>query len=82
MTKRKVPGIKLVQPLMFDDWPEEQILPIIAKIQEEYDLSNFELDYINRGGYTKCRGNGDHKACDELIITGGQIVFKLKEASK
>lgn len=33
-------------------------------------------------GYSKCRGYGDHKACDEIVPSFGTITFKLTPTKK
>lgn len=76
MSKPVPPGITFKQPLQFGDWPLEKIEEIIADINKKYDMSKHELESVNRGGYTKCQGYSEHKACDDLVPTYGAIVWK------
>lgn len=72
----KPQGLKFVQPLMFSNWPIDKIEELTTDIKSKYDLSEWELDYVDRGGYTKCKGSGSHEACDDLVETYGSIVWK------
>jgi hypothetical protein len=80
MNKTSPPGMAITfkVPLIFGDWPLEKIEQIIKDTEEKNDLSDFEIEFVERGGYLKCQGYGDHKACDELRESYGQIVWKRK----
>lgn len=75
-TKPIPPGITFRLPLIFGDWPLEKIEKIIADINDKYDMSKHELQVVERGGYIKCQGYGEHEACDDLVTTYGAIVWK------
>jgi hypothetical protein len=77
--KLEMKGIKFVQPLQFGDWPLKKIEGIIGDIKGKYsNFNDFELLGVNRGGYNKCQGYGEHKPCDELIESYGSITFIRK----
>lgn len=73
-------GITFEQPLEFGDWPLEEIEKVIADLNEKYDLSKHELEFVSRGGYRKCQGYGEHEACDDLLPGYGRIVWRRVKA--
>lgn len=69
-------GITFIQPLVFDDWSLEKVQDVIKDINDKYDMSKHDLDYVSRGGWQKCQGYGSHEPCDDLVETMGKIVWK------
>lgn len=48
----------------------------IIEQYEHGELYEFKGIYV---GYSKCKGYGSHKACNEVVPNWGSIVFELKE---
>lgn len=74
--KKKAEGRDLTIPLQFGSWSIDEIEKILTDIHKKYDLKGCELDYVDRGRITTCKGYDDHKACGELVELYGSIVFK------
>lgn len=80
----KIPrGKQFIQPLVFGEWPLEEVQRAIDSVKEEYDLSKHDLEYVNRGGYIKCDGQHDllrfldnPEPCDEIVEEMGKIVWR------
>lgn len=72
-------GSSFIQPLQFGEWPIDKVESLIKEIATKYDnIDDYEISHVDRGGYIKCTGYGEHQACDELIGTFGKIVWILK----
>lgn len=79
MSKKIADGLTFHLPLQFGDWPVEKIQEIIKNTEAEYNLNDFRLDYVSRGGYQKCQDPYHQEPCEDLVETFGQITWKRVE---